>query len=81
METQILISESYEEKYDKSSHSVGVSMWHFELCTKYRYKMFRKIEQKNLVSACIRHIVSMHKVKILELNSMFNLSMCIASLV
>ncbi|MEX0920280.1 MAG: hypothetical protein WDZ69_01715 [Candidatus Pacearchaeota archaeon] len=54
MEKQILISESYGEKYDKGNHSVGISMWHFEWCTKYRYKMFRKEEQRNLITACIR---------------------------
>lgn len=53
METQILISESYEEKYERRNHSVGISMWHFEWCTKYRCKMFAKEEQRNLVSACI----------------------------
>lgn len=68
METQILISESYEEKYEKSKHSVGISMWHFEWCTKYRYKMFGKQEYKNLIVACIRRAASLHEIKILELN-------------
>jgi putative transposase len=68
METQILISESYGEKYERSSHSVGVSMWHFEWCTKYRYQMFRKEEYKNLISACIRRAASLHEIKIIELN-------------
>ena len=68
METQILISESYEEKYEKSKHSVGISMWHFEWCTKYRYKMFGKQEYKNLIAACIRRAASLHEIKILELN-------------
>jgi len=68
METQILISESYEEKYEHNSHSVGISMWHFEWCTKYRYKMFGKEEYRNLISACIRRAASMHGIKIMELN-------------
>ena len=68
METQILISESYTNKYESSSHAVGISMWHFEWCTKYRYKMFGKEEQRNLISACIRRAASMHKIKIMELN-------------
>ena len=68
METQILISESYAEKYERSSHSVGGSMWHFEWCTKYRYKMFRKEEQRSLITACIRRAASMYEIKILELN-------------
>src|SRR3989338_2528309 len=68
METQILISESYTEKYERRSHSVGISMWHFEWCTKYRYKMFGKEEYRNLITACIRRAASMHEIKIIELN-------------
>ena len=67
METQVLISESYEEKYERRSHSVGISMWHFEWCTKYRYKMFGREDQKNLITACIRRAASMHEIKIIEL--------------
>jgi putative transposase len=68
METQVLISESYIEKYERSKHAVGISMWHFEWCTKYRLKMFRKESQINLITACIRRAGTMHGIKILELN-------------
>lgn len=68
METQVLISESYTEKYERSKHAVGVSMWHFEWCTKYRYKMFAKEEYRNLITACIRRAASRHQITILELN-------------
>ena len=68
METQVLISESYTEKYERSSHAVGISMWHFEWCTKYRLKMFRKESQINLITACIRRAASKHKIEIIELN-------------
>jgi putative transposase len=68
MELQIQLSESFEEKYERSSHTVGISMWHFEWCTKYRYKMFSKEEYRNLLSACIRRAASMHEIKIIELN-------------
>jgi len=68
MEKQILISESYGEKYERESHSVGISMWHFEWCTKYRYKMFGKEEQRNLITACIRRAASLHGIEMMELN-------------
>jgi len=68
METQVLISESYTKRYERRGHSVGISMWHFEWCTKYRYKMFGKEEQIALITACIRRAGAMHKIKILELN-------------
>ncbi|MBU2617013.1 MAG: IS200/IS605 family transposase [Nanoarchaeota archaeon] len=68
METQIQLSESFAEKYEKYEHSVGKIMMHLEWCTKYRYKMFRKLEYQNLVSACIRRAASLHQIKIIELN-------------
>ena len=68
MEMQIQLSESYKNIYERNSHSVGISMWHFEWCSKYRYKMFGKEEYKKLIIACIRRIASMHKIKIIELN-------------
>jgi len=68
MEIQIQLSESYAEKYERSSHTVGISMWHFEWCTKYRYKMFKKEEYRSLISACIRRAASTHGIKIIELN-------------
>ena len=66
---QITLSESYaQNKYEKRTHSVGISMWHFEWCTKYRYKMFGKQEYLNLITACIRRAASLHEIKIIELN-------------
>ena len=68
MEQQIQLSKSHAEKYERSKHSIGISMWHFEWCTKYRYKMFAKEESRNLITACIRRAASLHDLKIIELN-------------
>ena len=68
MEMQIKLSESYQNVYERNNHSVGISMWHFEWCSKYRYKMFGKEEYKNLIIACIRRAATMHEIKIIELN-------------
>jgi len=65
METQNLNNE-----YKHFTHAVGVMMMHLEWCTKYRYCMFRKEEQKNLASACIRRAASLHGIKIIELQVM-----------
>lgn len=43
-------------------------MWHFEWCTKCRYKMFGKDEYRNLITACIRRAASMYEITIIELN-------------
>ena len=80
MEKQIVISESYGEKYERRSHSVGISMWHFEWCTKYRLKMFRKEGQINLITACIRRAARMHDLKILELNVQLDHVHCVVGI-
>jgi putative transposase len=67
MEKQILLSESSENEYERGKHSVGISMWHFEWCSKYRYKMFAKDKYKNLIAACIRKAATLHKIRIIEL--------------
>jgi len=71
MQKQILVSESYNEnknKYERGNHIVGVSMWEFEWCPKYRYKMFRKWKYRKLAEACIRKAAFEHKIKWIELN-------------
>ena len=71
MQKQILISESYEQnedKYERGNHIVGVSMWEFEWCPKYRYKMFKKWKYKKLAEGCIRRAASLHKIKWIELD-------------
>ena len=68
MENQMQTSESYEQKYQHYEHAVGTIMLHLQWCTKYRYKMFRKEENRALLSACVRRAASMHEIKIIELN-------------
>lgn len=80
MEKQILAGGSYEETYERKSHSVGVSIWHFEWCTKYRYKMFGKSGQRALMVACIRRAASRHNIKIIELNVQSEHVHCVAGL-
>ena len=68
MENQIQISESYKNKYEHYEHAVGTLMFHLQWCTKYRYKMFRKLENAKLLEACIRNSASRNGIKIIELN-------------
>ena len=42
------------------SHKVTMNFWHFEWCTKYRYKMMQRLEIKNLVNAAIRKAAHEH---------------------
>ena len=46
------------------SHKVGLNYWHIEFATKYRYNMFTKFKQKNLVEACIRNVAHKKGIKI-----------------
>ena len=52
------------------SHKVGVNYWHLEFATKYRYKMFGKEKQHNLMTACLRWVASRHHITIHELQVM-----------
>jgi len=67
MEKQIELSVSYNE-YERQNHSVGISIWQFEWCPKYRYKMMKNPEKRALVQACIRRAASMWKIGIIEIN-------------
>jgi putative transposase len=71
MENQTQLSESYQEtrnkEYQRRAHSVGISIWHFEWVTKYRYKMMRKEEYSRLMIGCIRNVAYRHKLKIIIL--------------
>ena len=76
MEMQIPLNRSYE----KNEHGVGISIQHLMWRTKYRYKMFGKEEQRNLMQACIRRAASLHVIKIIELNVQPEHVHCIAGL-
>ena len=71
MQEKLVFSESYEkfeDKYERSNHMIGTSMWEFEFCPKYRYKMFRKWKYRKLVEACRRRAASEYRIKWIELN-------------
>ena len=57
-----------ENNYEKYEHSVGKIMMHLEWCTKYRYKMFGKVNYRNLINACIRRSASRNNIKIIEID-------------
>jgi putative transposase len=58
------------QQFRRYSHKVGMNFWHLEWCTKYRYKMMGKLENKNLVEAAIRKAASEHLIRIHELSVM-----------
>ena len=68
-----------ENKYEKNEHSVGKMMMHLEWCTKYRYKMFRKFEYRNLITACIRRAASLHQIEMIEINAQPEHIHCVVS--
>jgi len=54
----------------KGNHCVGENLYHFEWCTKYRYKMFRKSENKKLCETVLNEVAERHGIKIDELSVM-----------
>ncbi len=54
----------------RHNHCVRRSVWHIEWCTKYRYKMMQKLENRNIVAACIRQAAHRHGIKLLALEVM-----------
>ena len=47
------------------SHKIGSNFWHLEWCTKYRYKMMQKLENKRKSCAsAIRKAANEYKIKI-----------------
>ena len=57
-------------EYQRINSAVRESLWHLCWCTKYRYKVFRKLQHKNLAEACIRKAASSHNIEILEIKVM-----------
>ncbi len=66
--------------YGRHNHTVGDSMWHFEWCPKYRYKIFRKFKYKNLAEGCIRKAATEHEVDVMVLSVMPDHVHCEASI-
>src|SRR3989344_4151274 len=54
------------------NHCARRSVVHIEWCTKYRYEMMRKEENRQLVKACIRQAAHRHGIKPLALDVMPN---------
>jgi len=54
----------------RHNHCVRRSVWHIEWCTKYRYKMMQKEENRQIAKACIRQSAQRHGIKLLALDVM-----------
>ena len=54
-------------KKHANNRSVGWSCWHFEWCTKYRYKIFTFEKDKNLCSIFLREGAKRYSFEILDL--------------
>ena len=54
-------------KYFRHQHANGRSTWHLEWCTKYRYKVFSRENNKNLCSIALMEAAKIARVEILEM--------------
>ncbi len=48
-------------------HANGKSTWHFEWCTKYRYKVFKRLYNKNLCHIALLEVAKIGRISIQEL--------------
>lgn len=48
----------------RGSHRVGQSLYHLEWCTKYRYKMFMKKENKKLCEDVLREVAPRYGINV-----------------
>jgi len=67
METKIILG-SQQGEYQRKAHHVGISMWHLQWCTKYRYKMFRQEKLRIFCETAIKECCSRNKIEIIALN-------------
>ena len=56
------------DRYKQYQHAVGGSTWHFEWCTKYRYKLFRKEYLKNLCWIALEEAARRYNIQIEAMN-------------
>ena len=49
------------------AHSVGWNTWHFEWCTKYRYKMFKSSSLNNLCFIAIQEAAKHYRIEIIDM--------------
>jgi len=57
-------------RYSKNfrhQHANGMSIWHFEWCTKYRYKVFKREYNKNLCSIALLEAAKKARISLQEL--------------
>ncbi len=55
-------------EYQREAHHVGGSFWHFQWCTKYRYKMFKQERYKNLCIILLLEAAKRNKIEILAMS-------------
>ncbi len=57
-----------EDRYERRNHIVGVSMWQFEWCPKYRVPVMSNPETRAIIAACIRQAAFAWNIRIIEIN-------------
>lgn len=64
----------------RHAHSVGWNTWHFEWCTKYRYKMFKNLYLNNLCVILLREAAKRYKIELIDLEVAFDHVHIVASI-
>src|SRR3990167_6741648 len=67
MKTKIVL-QNQQGEYQRKAHHVGISMWHLQWCTKYRYKMFGREKLRIFCETVIKECGLRNKIEIIALN-------------
>ncbi|MBU1974390.1 MAG: IS200/IS605 family transposase [Nanoarchaeota archaeon] len=54
-------------KSNTHAHLIGWNTWHFEWCTKYRYKVLKRNYIKNICSIVIVEAAKRHKIDVVDM--------------
>ena len=68
MKMKVMANQNFAEVYKRRAHNVGISMWHLQWCTKYRYKMFQQEKLRIFCETAIRECCSRNRIEIIALN-------------
>ena len=63
-----LVLENQQGVYKRRAHNVGISMWHLQWCTKYRYKMFKQEHIRTFCEVAIKEGCTRNKIEIIAMN-------------
>ena len=57
-----------QDNYKRRAHNVGISMWHLQWCTKYRFNMFRQEKLRTFCEVAVKECCKRYGMEVIVLN-------------